>query len=121
MCSLRGRHIHIEDQAALPHQTILPTDEGRVVSHSVLELHSGMASDEAYYTGINISQVRGTDKLPDAMLERYAISACSGHRNGFTKQLIVNAVRIVKNKTWHERYLARSRIFFSNIVHAYQM
>lgn len=82
----------------MSHQTILPADGDQVESHSILGFRSMMASDEACYTGNQHSTVQWADKLPDTMLERYAIAACSGDCNSFTKQLHVNAVRAARNE-----------------------
>jgi hypothetical protein len=83
--SVMGRYSRIVDQVVLSHQTIPPVDEGQAESHLRLEFRLGMANDEAYYTGNQQSTFKRGDKLPDTMLERYTISACSSDCNSFTE------------------------------------
>lgn len=75
----------IADRAVLSRQTTPPADGGQAESHLRLVFRSEMASDEAYYIGNQHFTVKRGDKLPDTMLERYTISACSGDCNSFTK------------------------------------
>lgn len=77
----------IADQVVLSRQTIPPADGGQAESHLRLVFRLRMASDEACYIGNQHFTVKLGDKLPDAMLECYTISACSSDCNSFTKQL----------------------------------